>query len=222
MLLVPVGAIVRPGEGNATRRFPATAYFTAKPNEGDTTMKTSTLISLGISASIAVFATGVAISAQDKYTLQVPNGLAFSEFRGYEDWAVIAISENGGRMAAILGNPAMIGAYRDGIPGNGKPFPDGAKMAKIHWNPKKQEAYPGEPMVPNTQHDVDFMVKDSKRFADSGGWGYGAFDYDTASDTFKPATTADEPPQEHDAKCGYACHTVVQNRDYVFTEYGHR
>ena len=185
-------------------------------------MKTSTLISLVISASIAVFATGVAISAQDKYTVQVPNGLAFSEFRGYEDWSVIAISENGGKMAAILGNPAMIGAYRDGVPGNGKPFPDGAKMAKIHWNPKKQEAYPGEPMVPDTQHDVDFMVKDSKRFADSGGWGYGAFDYDTASDTFKPATTADEPPQEHDAKCGFACHTIVQNRDYVFTEYGHR
>jgi hypothetical protein len=65
---------MRAREGNATRRFPATAYFTAKPNEGDMTMKTSTLISLGISASIAVFATGVAISAQDKYTLQVPNG----------------------------------------------------------------------------------------------------------------------------------------------------
>jgi Cytochrome P460 len=185
-------------------------------------MKTSTLISLGMSASIAVFATGVAISAQDKYTVQVPNGLAFSEFRGYEDWSVIAISENGGKIAAILGNPAMIGAYRDGVPGNGKPFPDGAKMAKIHWNPKKQEAYPGEPMVPDTQHDVDFMVKDSKRFADSGGWGYGAFEYDTGSDTFRPATEVDEPPQEHDAKCGYACHTVVQNRDYVFTEYGKR
>jgi hypothetical protein len=96
------------------------------------------------------------------------------------------------------------------------------RWQKIHWNPKKQEAYPGEPMVPNTQHDVDFMAKDSKRFADSGGWGYGAFDHDTASDTFKPATTADDPPQEHDAKCGYACHTVVQNRDYVFTEYGKR
>ena len=186
------------------------------------TMKAGTLISLGLSASIAVFATGVAISAQDKYTVQVPGGLAFSEFRGYEDWAVIAISENGGKMAAILGNPAMIDAYKDGVPGNGKPFPDGARMAKIHWTPKKQEAYPGEPMVPDTQHDVDFMVKDSKRFADSGGWGYGAFEYDTMSAAFRPSNTADEPPQEHDAKCGYACHTIVQNRDYVFTEYGKR
>ena len=185
-------------------------------------MRKSTLISLGISVSITVLAAGVAISAQDKYTVEVPGGLAFSEFRGYEDWSVIAISENGGKIAVIMGNPVMIDAYREGVPDNGKPFPDGAKMAKIHWIPKKQEAYPGQPTVPGTQHDVDFMVKDSKRFGDSGGWGWGAFEYDAASDTFRPATTADSPPQEHDAKCGFACHTVVQNRDYVFTEYGSR
>ena len=117
---------------------------------------------------------GRAIFAQDKYTVKVPNGLAFSEFKGYEDWSVIAISENGGKIAVIVGNPVMIDAYKEGVPGNGKPFPDGAKMAKIHWNPKKQETYPGQPTVPGTQHDVDFMVKDSKRFADSGGWGDGA------------------------------------------------
>jgi hypothetical protein len=116
----------------------------------------------------------------------------------------------------------MIDAYRKGVPGNGEPFPDDAKMAKIHWNPKKQETYPGRPTVPGTQHDVDFMVKNSKRFADSGGWGWGAFEYDAASGTFRPATVADSPPQEHDAKCGFACHTVVKNRDYVFTEYGKR
>jgi len=66
-------------------------------------MKKSTLISLGISVSIAVLAAGAAISEQDKYTLQVPNGLAFSEFRGYEDWPVIAISENEGLIAVIVG-----------------------------------------------------------------------------------------------------------------------
>ncbi|MEH2566923.1 cytochrome P460 family protein [Bradyrhizobium sp. AZCC 2289] len=187
-------------------------------------MKKSTPISLVISVLIAVLAAGVAISAQDKYTLQVPNGLAFSEFRGYEDWPVIAISENEGVIAVIVGNPVMIDAYRQGVPDIGKPFADGAKMAKIHWTPKKQETYPGQPTVPGTQHDVDFMVKDSKRFADSGGWGWGwgAFEYDAVSDTFRPATVADNPPQENDAKCGFACHTVVQNRDYVFTEYGKR
>src|SRR6202047_1128022 len=109
-----------------------------------------------------------------------------------------------------------------GVPGNGRPFPDGARMAKIHWIPKKQETYPGQPMVPGTQHDVDFMVKDSKRFADSGGWVYAEFEYAAASDTFTPGTLADRPPQANDAKCGFACHTIVQTRDYVFTEYGHR
>ena len=185
-------------------------------------MKKGSLISLSISVSIAVLAAGVAISAQDKYTLQVPNGLAFSEFRGYEDWAVIATSDNGGKIAVIVGNPAMIDAYKEGVPGNGKPFPDGAKMAKVHWTPKKQEAYPGQPIVPGTQHDVDFMVKDSKRFADSGGWGYAVFDYNAASDTFTPGTTAGSPPQGNDAKCGFACHTRAKTRDYVFTEYGKR
>ena len=165
---------------------------------------------------------GRAISAQDKYSVKVPDGLAFSEFRGYEDWPVIAISENEGLMAVIVGNPVMIDAYEEGVPGNGKPFPDGAKMAKIHWNPKKQEAYPGQPTVPGAQHDVDFMVKDSKRFADSGGWGWAVFDYDATSDTFAPGTLADEPPQAKDAKCGFACHTVVEKRDYVFTDYGKR
>ena len=185
-------------------------------------MKKLTLISLSTLASITVFAAGVAISAQDKYAVQVPNGLAFSEFRGYEEWPVIAISENLGMIAVIVGNPVMINAYKEGIPDNGKPFPDGAKMAKIHWIPKKQEAYPGQPMVPATQHDVDFMVKDSKRFADSGGWGWAAFEYDAASDTFRPRNESENPPQGHDAKCGLACHSIVQTRDYVFTEYGHR
>src|SRR5258705_12430471 len=117
-------------------------------------MKKSSLISLSISASIAILAIGTAISAQDKYTLQVPNGLAFSEFRGYEDWPVIAISENGGKIAVIVGNPVMIDAYKEGVPGNGKPFPDGAKMAKINWNPKIQETNPGHPTVPGTQQAV--------------------------------------------------------------------
>jgi hypothetical protein len=64
-----------------------------------------------------------------------------------------------------------------------------------------------------SQHDVDFMLKDSKRFADSGGWGYGAFEYDAASSTFTPATLNDKPPQVHDAKCGFACHSAVKTRE---------
>jgi Cytochrome P460 len=164
---------------------------------------------------------GMALAAQDKYTLKVPGGLAFSEFRGYEGWQVVAISQSE-MLAVILANPVTIKAYQAGIPGNGKPFPDGAKMAKIHWNPKTSATAPSPTTVPDSLHDVDFMLKDSKRFADSGGWGYAAFEYDAASDTFRPGTSADQPPQANDAKCGFACHTIVRTRDYVFTEYGRR
>ena len=136
-------------------------------------MKRITFSAILIMVAVAAVLGGRAISAQDRYTLQIPGGLAFAEFRGYEGWPVIAISENGGKIAMILGNSVMIDALKEGVPGNGKPFPDGARMAKVHWIPKKQEAYPGQPMVPGTQHDVDFMVKDSKRFADSGGFSGG-------------------------------------------------
>ena len=168
---------------------------------------------------------GLVVSAQDsaasKYGVTVPGGLAFSEFRGYEAWQTISLSRNDRVVAVILGNPVMIDAYKSGIPGNGKPFPDGAKMAKVHWTPKQSELFPTA-TVPGSLANVDFMVKDSKRFADSGGWGYAVFDYDNASDTFTPGTRAGTPPQGNDAKCGAACHTAAKARDYVFTEYGKR
>jgi Cytochrome P460 len=191
--------------------------------EGVADMKyKSMLISGAIVVSLAAFS-AIAISAtQDKYTVKVQGGLAFSEFRGYESWQVIAISQHGDLVAAILGNPVIIDAYKAGIPENGKPFPDGAKMAKIHWNAKKDDEMPGDPTVPGTLHDVDFMLKDNKRFADGKGWGYGAFEYDAASNTFRPSNLQDKPPQSNDAKCGVACHMAAQNRDYVFTHYATR
>jgi hypothetical protein len=159
--------------------------------------------------------------SQDKYAQKVPGGLAFSEFRGFESWELVSISQDGPLIAAILANPTMIAAYKAGVPGNGKAFPDGSKMAKLHYVPTKMKTFPAA-TVPGVQHDVDFMVRDSKRFADSGGWGWGAFEYDSASNSFKPADTSAKPPQEHDAKCGFACHTIVKNRDFVFTDYAHR
>ena len=179
-------------------------------------------ISVGISVALAVLATGAANSAQDRYILKVPNGLAFSEFRGYEGWQVISLSYNGGRMAAILGNPATIDAFKAGIPGNGKPFPEGAKIAKIHWDPIKNTFAPGPPLVPNTLHDIDFMLKDSQRFADSGGWGYAVFEYDDPTATFRLGNLTDHPPQGNNAKCGAACHTIAAKQDYVFTKYANR
>jgi hypothetical protein len=153
--------------------------------------------------------------------VKVPNGLAFSEFRGYEAWQVVSISQDGPLIAAILANPVMIKAYQAGVPGNGKPFPTAPSWRRSIGTRKRWRRSP-RPTVPGTQHDVDFMVKDSKRFADSGGWGYAVFEYDAASDTFTPGTMADKPPQGNDAKCGFACHTMVKTRDYVFTDYGHR
>src|SRR3989442_9843248 len=125
-------------------------------------MKSNRMWTMAIVTALVSALSGSAMSAQDKYTLKVPGGLAFSEFRGYEAWQVVSISQDGPLMAAILANPVMIKAYEAGFPGNGKPFPDGSKMAKIHWTPKKLETFPAA-SVPGTQNDADFMVKDSKR-----------------------------------------------------------
>ncbi len=157
---------------------------------------------------------GGAMSAQDKYTVRVPDGLAFAEFRGYEEWQTVSVSQTGDLIEVILANPEMIAAYKEGIPGNGKPFPDGAKMAKIHWNAKTSAEAPAPTLVADTLHDIDFMVRDSKRFADSGNWGYGQFNYEAASDSFVPQGTG--------ARCGFACHTIVAKKDYVFTAYPKR
>jgi hypothetical protein len=165
---------------------------------------------------------GVAFAAQDKYSLHVPGGLAFSEFRGYDSWQTVAVSQNGSLIETILGNQAMIDAYKAGIPGNGQPFPDGAKLAKIHWKAVKNAEEPGDPTVPGALDDVDFMAKDSKKFVDSGGWGYAVFEYDAANNTFRPGNMSDKPPQDNDAKCGYACHTLVTAKDFVFTAFPKR
>ena len=176
---------------------------------------------LSIGVGLLSVAVGLVLAAGNKYSAKVPGGLAMSEFQGYESWQMISSSHNPKVIAVTLGNPAMIDAFQAGTPDNGKPVPDGAKMAKVHWAPKPNEFFP-DATVPGQLLNVDFMVKDSKRFADSGGWGYGVFEYDAESGTFKPGTTASTPPQGNDAKCGLACHTIAKERDYVFTHYGQR
>ena len=113
----------------------------------------STLTIVSIIAGLTLWE-ATAVSAQDKYAVKVPGGLAFSEARGYENWQVVSASLDGGLLAVIVANPVMIDAYRAGIPGNGQPFPDSSKMAKVHWNPKKLETFPSA-TVPSTLHDVD-------------------------------------------------------------------
>jgi hypothetical protein len=159
---------------------------------------------------------------QQKYELRVPGGLAFSEFRGYEDWAVVAIDHTDDLMKEIVANPVAVAAFRAGIPGNGKPFPDGSRLAKVEWRPKKSADAPYDIKVPGEIYDVDFMVKDIKRFADTGGWGYAVFKHDAVSGSYTPATLSHKPPQGNDAKCGAACHTSVRAKDYVFTDYAKR
>ena len=154
-----------------------------------------------------------AFSAQDKYTLRVPNGLAFSDFRGYENWQVVAVSQTEDLLKVMVANPTMIEAYRAGIPGNGKPFPDGSKIAKIEWKPKKSTEAPFSVRVPDALQDVFLIEKNNKRFPDTKGWAYAAFDYDPASGTFKPDATCA-------VNCGFACHTRVSDKDYIFTAYG--
>jgi hypothetical protein len=168
----------------------------------------------GAMVLIAV-SSSLAISGADKYTLQVPNGLAFSDFRGYEDWRVVAVSQTDDLLKVMVANPAMIDAYRAGIPGNGKPFPDGSKIAKIEWRPKKNPESPFSVNVPATLQDVFFIEKDSKKFPNTKGWAYAAFDYTPASDKFAPNPTGT-------VNCGFACHSKVAAKDYIFTAYGKR
>ena len=121
----------------------------------------------------------------------------------------------GGRCASSA-IPQRSKPTRWGIPVTSrKPVPEVLRWPNIDWTPKPNQFFK-EATVPGELLNVDFMVKDSKRFADSGGWGYAVFDYNAASDTFTPGTTAGTPPQGNDAKCGFACHTRAKARDYVF------
>jgi hypothetical protein len=166
-----------------------------------------------VAASAAVFC-GIAFAAQDRNSLKVPNGLAFDEFKGYENWQYVAVSQTETSLKVIAANPAMMKAYRSGIPGNGKKFPNGAKIVKIEWLAKKSAESPYFVMVPDTLKSVSFIEKDSKRFPDTNGWAYAQFGYDAAADTFAP--------MGNDAKCGYVCHTTVAAKDYIFTAYPKR
>jgi hypothetical protein len=159
-----------------------------------------------------VIVIGMALAQEDKYALQVPNGLSLSEFEGYDAWEDVAVSETEGSVKAILANPAMIRAYKKGIPDNGEPFPEGVKIVKIEWIKKKNPLSPYFVEVPDTLKSLSFIEKDSKRFPNTHGWAYAQFTYDTESKKLKPSVTG--------AECGYACHSShVPSRDDIFTAY---
>jgi hypothetical protein len=167
--------------------------------------------------AIAVLAVLVAtvVYAQDKYSLKSPSGIAFSDFRGYEDWSVVSSARTDEVLKVIVANPAMINAYKAGVPGKGQPFPEGSMIVKLQWKPKKSTEAPFAVDVPDVFKQAFVMEKDSKRFPKTGGWGYAVFNYDDASDKF----TADEKSL---ADCGHSCHVAVKAKDYIFHPYQKR
>jgi Cytochrome P460 len=172
------------------------------------------IVCVTVVAVLALLAAG-ANSAHEKYSLKSPGGIAFSDFRGYEDWAVVSSSRTDERLKVIVGNPIMINAFKAGIPGNDQTFPDGSMIVKLQWTQKKSTEAPFVVDVPDAFKEAFVMEKDSKRFPTSGGWGYAVFNYEAASDKFTP-----------DAKslsdCGNACHTAVKAKDYIFHPYQKR
>lgn len=130
---------------------------------------------------------------------------------GYRDWRLISVAREEGDLddiRAILGNDVAIKAYREAR----LPFPEGTIIARLAWSHdaseennktfgRAQSFVAGAP-----KNGVQFMVKDSKKYASTGGWGYGQFD------DGKPATDAM-------LKTCFPCHQAVKERDFVFTRY---
>jgi hypothetical protein len=136
---------------------------------------------------------------------------------GYRDWRLISVNHlTGGsvkQLRAQLGNDIAIKAFRDGT----RPFPDGAIIAALHWNEASSDennkvlatGFPGaglDSFVPASAVNVQFMVKDLKKYASTGGWGYADF-------------TNGKPGNEALHKTCYPCHQPAKDRDYVFTRY---
>jgi hypothetical protein len=174
--------------------------------------------SVAAAALLATFG-GAALHAQgqnqEKYSLKSPGGIAFSDFRGYEDWSVVSSARTDEVLKVIVANPAMIQSYKAGDPGNGQPFPQGSMIVKLQWAPKKSTEAPFAVDVPDFFKQVFVMEKDSKRFPKTGGWGYAVFNYDAATDKFTPDPTSL-------ADCGQMCHVAVKSKDYIFHPYQKR
>jgi hypothetical protein len=138
--------------------------------------------------------------------------------QGYRDFGLIAVARltkgNGSnQLRAELGNEIAIKAYREGK----LPFPDGAIIAALHWdevssdenNKVLAQGFPGagiQSFIPGAGVNVQFMVKDARKYAATGGWGFGDF-------------TNGKPGNEKLMQTCFACHLPVKDRDFVFTRY---
>jgi hypothetical protein len=132
---------------------------------------------------------------------------------GYRDWKLVSVAHEEGELKdirAILGNDVAIKSYREGK----LPFPEGAIIARIAWHHVPSEENNkvfGRPQsfVAGSEPPwyLQFMVKDSKKYAETGGWGYAQFDKDG------------KPGPESDLKKCFPCHQAIKDRDFVFTRY---
>jgi hypothetical protein len=177
-------------------------------------MKRNSKLTIAIAAAAFAALGGTAVYAQDKYSLKSPSGIAFSDFKGYEDWAVVSSARTDEVLKVIVANPTMIKAYKAGVPGNGQPFPEGSKIAKLQWSFKKSTEATFVVDVPDAPTQAFVIEKDSKRFPATGGWGYALFNHDVAAGKM----TADEAK----ADCGHVCHVAVKSKDYIFHPYQKR
>ena len=172
-----------------------------------------------VAVTLLAFLLLTAVHAQqrdsDKYSLISPSGIAFSDFKGYEDWADVSSARQEEILKVIVANPKMIAAFKAGVPGNGQPFPEGSKIVKLQWQQKKSTEAQFAVDVPDVFKQAFVMEKDSKRFPKTGGWGYAVFNYDAATGKF----TADSTSL---SDCGNACHTAVKAKDYIFHPYEKR
>ena len=149
-------------------------------------MKRKTQLTIAMATAVLAVLGVTADSAQDKYSLKSPGGIAFSDFRGYEDWAVVSSARTDEILKVIVANPAMIKAYKAGVPGNGQPFPEGSMIVKLQWKPKKSTEAQFAVDVPDVFTQAFVMEKDSKRFPKSGGG-------DTRCSTTTPHRTSSRP-----------------------------
>jgi hypothetical protein len=168
------------------------------------------LVLATLAGAVAFTAQASRVSADDKtpvFVTEIPSG--------YREWRLVSVAHEEGNLndiRAILGNDTAINAYREGK----LPFPEGTIIGRIAWRHvpseennkafgRAQSFVPGE--APPWY--LQFMVKDSKKYAATGGWGYAQFDKDG------------KPGPESDMKKCHPCHEAIKDRDFVFTRYTH-
>ncbi len=165
-------------------------------------MKTTARPVIAIAAALLV-ALSVHSVAQPQQAASPIFGVTIPD--GYRNWEFVASSQETGRLdelRAVVGNALSMAAYRR----NALPFPDGSMLVKLAYKRVQSTEFPAA-FVPGSPTTVQVMVKDSKRYASSGGWGFGRFINGT-------------PVDEAQHRTCFACHAAhVQNHDYVFTRY---